>query len=81
MAASGLTGAVNDNAHVVAVAKFAIELLVMIEHINEHSFNNFNLRIGIHKNLIIFEKYNLKIFKQIIETEKNVIVISKIKTK
>ncbi|KAI1705680.1 adenylate and guanylate cyclase catalytic domain-containing protein [Ditylenchus destructor] len=48
MAASGLTGAVEDNAHVVAVAKFALELLSLIVYINEHSFNNFNLRIGIN---------------------------------
>lgn len=46
MAASGLTGRVDSNLHVVAVAKFAIELLALIEHINVHSFNNFNLRIG-----------------------------------
>ncbi|KAI6222383.1 Adenylyl cyclase V [Aphelenchoides fujianensis] len=45
MAASGLTGAVEGNDHVVAVANFAIKLLEMIQHINEHSFNNFNLRI------------------------------------
>lgn len=49
MAASGLTGQVEGNTHVVAVARFAIKLLEMIKHINEHSFNNFNLRIG--KNL------------------------------
>lgn len=46
MAASGLTGRVDGNLHVVAVAKFAVELLALIEHINVHSFNNFNLRIG-----------------------------------
>uniref|UniRef100_A0A1I7RZD0 adenylate cyclase n=1 Tax=Bursaphelenchus xylophilus TaxID=6326 RepID=A0A1I7RZD0_BURXY len=48
MAASGLTGTADGNEHVVAVAKFAIQLLEMIKHINEHSFNNFNLRIGIN---------------------------------
>jgi len=48
MAASGLTGTIVDAKHVVAVANFAIELLALIEHINEHSFNNFNLRIGIN---------------------------------
>uniref|UniRef100_A0A1I7X748 adenylate cyclase n=1 Tax=Heterorhabditis bacteriophora TaxID=37862 RepID=A0A1I7X748_HETBA len=47
MAASGLAGKADDNAHVVAVANFAKELLLSkIRSINEHSFNNFNLRIG-----------------------------------
>ena len=48
MAASGLTGDVVGNQHIVAVTKFAIKLLNKIEYINEHSFNNFNLRIGIN---------------------------------
>ncbi|KAI6200887.1 Adenylyl cyclase V [Aphelenchoides besseyi] len=48
MAASGLTGQVDGNEHIVAVANFAVKLLEMIQHINEHSFNNFNLRIGIN---------------------------------
>lgn len=46
MAASGLTGDTLDNSHIVAVAKFAISLLALIDYINEHSFNSFNLRIG-----------------------------------
>lgn len=46
MAASGLNGEVVGNTHVVAVAKFAIALLNKLEHINEHSFNHFKLRIG-----------------------------------
>lgn len=54
MAASGLTGEVVGNQHVVAVTKFAIKLLNKIEYINEHSFNNFNLRIGELKS--IFQK-------------------------
>jgi len=48
MAASGLSGEVTGNDHVVAVTKFAMRLLNKIEYINEHSFNNFNLRIGIN---------------------------------
>ncbi|PAV64506.1 hypothetical protein WR25_27225 [Diploscapter pachys] len=49
MAASGLAGKTEtDNSHVIAVAKFAIELMNKIKTINEHSFNNFNLRIGIN---------------------------------
>lgn len=46
MAASGLTGDVRDNSHVVAVAKFAVKLMDHIEIINQNSFNNFKLRIG-----------------------------------
>uniref|UniRef100_A0A7E4V1G9 adenylate cyclase n=1 Tax=Panagrellus redivivus TaxID=6233 RepID=A0A7E4V1G9_PANRE len=53
MAASGLTGDVTDNSHVVAVTKFAIQLLHKIKYINEHSFNNFNLRIGINVGPVI----------------------------
>ncbi|KAI6176422.1 Adenylyl cyclase V [Aphelenchoides bicaudatus] len=48
MAASGLTGSTDGASHVVAVTNFAIDLLEKIQHINEHSFNNFNLRIGIN---------------------------------
>jgi hypothetical protein len=53
MAASGLTGSTDGYSHVVAVANFAIELLEKIQHINEHSFNNFNLRIGNYHHLPI----------------------------
>ncbi|VDN91736.1 unnamed protein product [Brugia pahangi] len=48
MAASGLFGIVTGYSHVVAVVLFAIRLLALIQYINEHSFNNFNLRIGIN---------------------------------
>uniref|UniRef100_A0A0K0F830 adenylate cyclase n=1 Tax=Strongyloides venezuelensis TaxID=75913 RepID=A0A0K0F830_STRVS len=48
MAASGLSGNLKGNRHVVAVIKYAIELLKRIKYINHHSFNNFNLRIGIN---------------------------------
>ncbi|WKY00497.1 hypothetical protein Q1695_014943 [Nippostrongylus brasiliensis] len=48
MAASGLAGKTEDNSHVVAVANFAQQLLAKIQVINEHSFNNFDLRIGIN---------------------------------
>lgn len=37
-----------DNSHVEAIALFARELLVKLESTNIHSFNNFNLRIGIN---------------------------------
>ncbi|CAD6188093.1 unnamed protein product [Caenorhabditis auriculariae] len=48
MAASGLAGRADDNSHVLAVANFALELLSKIKVINEHSFNSFQLRIGIN---------------------------------
>uniref|UniRef100_A0A1I8EDY9 adenylate cyclase n=1 Tax=Wuchereria bancrofti TaxID=6293 RepID=A0A1I8EDY9_WUCBA len=48
MAASGLFGKVTGYSHVVAIVLFAIRLLALIQYINEHSFNNFNLRIGIN---------------------------------
>ncbi|PIO53505.1 adenylate/guanylate cyclase catalytic domain protein, partial [Teladorsagia circumcincta] len=48
MAASGLAGKIEGNSHVVAVANFALQLLAKIQVINEHSFNNFDLRIGIN---------------------------------
>lgn len=62
MAASGLTGDGVGNQHVVAVAKFAIKLLNKIEYINEHSFNNFNLRIGESSKRETINKYNDYIF-------------------
>lgn len=46
MVAAGLTGKVNGNDHVVAVVRFALRLFDAIRNINEHSFNNFNLRVG-----------------------------------
>ncbi|CAJ0581044.1 unnamed protein product, partial [Mesorhabditis spiculigera] len=48
MAASGLTGPADGDAHIVAVAKYAQALLKKIKEINEHSFNSFNLRIGLN---------------------------------
>uniref|UniRef100_A0A0N5AAL4 adenylate cyclase n=1 Tax=Syphacia muris TaxID=451379 RepID=A0A0N5AAL4_9BILA len=48
MVAAGLTGEVKGNTHVVAVVRFAMRLFAVIRNINEHSFNNFNLRVGIN---------------------------------
>ncbi|XGW17237.1 hypothetical protein V3C99_002110 [Haemonchus contortus] len=53
MAASGLAGKIEGNAHVVAVANFALQLLAKIKVINEHSFNNFDLRIGINTGPVV----------------------------
>jgi hypothetical protein len=46
MAASGLYGVQSNDEHVVAMAKFALALMKQLREINEHSFNNFKLRIG-----------------------------------
>ena len=51
MAASGLTASTCDlqnYGHVTAMADYAIRLLEQINEVNEHSFNNFRMRIGIN---------------------------------
>ncbi|XP_055544586.1 adenylate cyclase type 6 [Wyeomyia smithii] len=51
MAASGLTLGTADTAesgHVVAMMDYALELFQKITDVNEHSFNNFRMRIGIN---------------------------------
>ncbi|XP_064118497.1 adenylate cyclase type 6-like isoform X1 [Macrobrachium nipponense] len=51
MAASGLTKASRDlknYSHVTAMADYALRLRDQLEYVNEHSFNNFKIRIGIN---------------------------------
>ncbi|XP_076034454.1 adenylate cyclase type 6-like isoform X2 [Oratosquilla oratoria] len=51
MAASGLTKATCDMkhyTHVTAMADYALRLREQLEYVNEHSFNNFKIRIGIN---------------------------------
>ncbi|XP_055610930.1 adenylate cyclase type 5-like [Uranotaenia lowii] len=51
MAASGLTLRANDvkeTGHVFAMMDYALELFKKITDVNEHSFNNFRMRIGIN---------------------------------
>ncbi|TKR67787.1 hypothetical protein L596_023882 [Steinernema carpocapsae] len=48
MAASGLTGVVKGNTHVVAVVRFALSMMAKLRYFNKHSFNNFELRIGVN---------------------------------
>ncbi|CAL4115515.1 unnamed protein product, partial [Meganyctiphanes norvegica] len=51
MAASGLTKATCDlknYSHVTAMANYALRLRAQLEYVNEHSFNNFKIRIGIN---------------------------------
>ena len=49
MAASGLElcdDVTRDMSHVVAVVEFAFALKRQVKEVNEHSWNNFKLRIG-----------------------------------
>ena len=48
MAASGLTPETTftDLTHITALADFAFALMSQLKFVNEHSFNNFRLRIG-----------------------------------
>ena len=48
MAASGLTPETNysDMTHITALADYAFALRAQLKFVNEHSFNNFKLRIG-----------------------------------
>lgn len=51
MAASGLTEQTCDMVgfqHVIAMIEYALELFQKITNVNEHSFNNFRMRIGIN---------------------------------
>ncbi|KAK0418163.1 hypothetical protein QR680_013407 [Steinernema hermaphroditum] len=48
MAASGLTGVVRGNSHIVAIVRFALAMMRKLRYFNKHSFNNFQLRIGIN---------------------------------
>ncbi|CAH1788216.1 unnamed protein product [Owenia fusiformis] len=55
MAASGLTKETNSANfdHVVAMAEYAMALQVQLEDVNEHSFNNFKLRVGLNVGSLI----------------------------
>lgn len=49
MAASGLNASTYDRvgrSHVTALADYAMRLMEQMKHINEHSFNNFQMKIG-----------------------------------
>lgn len=51
MAASGLTRYTCDKlefSHVNAMIDYALELFQKVVNVNEHSFNNFRMRIGIN---------------------------------
>ena len=49
MAASGLNDSTYDKAgrsHILALADYAMRLMDQMKYINEHSFNNFKMKIG-----------------------------------
>ncbi|EFN73315.1 Adenylate cyclase type 5 [Camponotus floridanus] len=51
MAASGLTKStcdMRDFKHVVAMADYALRIREQLAYVNEHSFNNFRMRVGIN---------------------------------
>eukprot|EP00062_Callorhinchus_milii_P022913 gi/632981216/ref/XP_007907468.1/ PREDICTED: adenylate cyclase type 5 [Callorhinchus milii] len=51
MAASGLNDSTYDKAgktHIKALADFAVRLMEQMKYINEHSFNNFRMKIGLN---------------------------------
>ena len=64
MAASGLTEETTftDNRHICAVADFAFAARDQLQYVNEHSWNNFKLRIG-------WEKMSLSHFQTIFSLE------------
>ena len=56
MAASGLTQYTCDKldfAHVHAMVAYALELFQKVVDVNEHSFNNFRLRVGINIGAVV----------------------------
>ncbi|XP_067217239.1 adenylate cyclase type 6 isoform X2 [Linepithema humile] len=51
MAASGLTKSTSDMRdfkHIVAMADYALRIREQLAYVNEHSFNNFRMRVGIN---------------------------------
>lgn len=49
MAASGLNDTTYDKegkTHITALADYAMKLMEQMKYINEHSFNNFQMKIG-----------------------------------
>ncbi|KYQ56100.1 Adenylate cyclase type 5 [Trachymyrmex zeteki] len=51
MAASGLTKStcdMRDYKHIVAMADYALRIREQLAYVNEHSFNNFRMRVGIN---------------------------------
>ncbi|XP_031421655.1 adenylate cyclase type 6 isoform X2 [Clupea harengus] len=56
MAASGLNDSTYDRegrSHILALADFAMRLRKQMAHINEHSFNNFQMKIGLNMGPVV----------------------------
>ncbi|XP_048095676.1 adenylate cyclase type 5 [Alosa alosa] len=56
MAASGLNDSTYDKAgrsHIRALADYAMRLMEQMKHINEHSFNNFKMKIGLNMGPVV----------------------------
>uniref|UniRef100_A0A671EHI6 Adenylate cyclase type 6 n=1 Tax=Rhinolophus ferrumequinum TaxID=59479 RepID=A0A671EHI6_RHIFE len=56
MAASGLNASTYDQvgrSHITALADYAMRLMEQMEHINEHSFNNFQMKIGLNMGPVV----------------------------
>ncbi|XP_062059737.1 adenylate cyclase type 6 isoform X2 [Lepus europaeus] len=56
MAASGLNTSTYDQvgrSHVTALADYAMRLMEQMKHINEHSFNNFQMKIGLNMGPVV----------------------------
>uniref|UniRef100_A0A8C2SQR7 Adenylate cyclase type 6 n=1 Tax=Coturnix japonica TaxID=93934 RepID=A0A8C2SQR7_COTJA len=56
MAASGLNAATYDRegrSHIAALADYAMRLMDQMKYINEHSFNNFQMKIGLNMGPVV----------------------------
>uniref|UniRef100_A0A8C6NM89 Adenylate cyclase type 6 n=1 Tax=Nothobranchius furzeri TaxID=105023 RepID=A0A8C6NM89_NOTFU len=55
MAASGLNDSTYDRkgSHILAMADYAMRLREQMKHINEHSFNNFQMKIGLNMGPVV----------------------------
>ncbi|KAL2776483.1 adenylate cyclase type 6 isoform 2 [Daubentonia madagascariensis] len=56
MAASGLNASTYDQvgrSHIAALADYAMRLMEQMKHINEHSFNNFQMKIGLNMGPVV----------------------------
>lgn len=63
MAASGLNDSTYDKegrTHITALADYAMRLREQMKYINEHSFNNFQMKIGQNKNSLV-EKHGKQV--------------------
>nr|XP_030691098.1 adenylate cyclase type 6 isoform X4 [Globicephala melas] len=56
MAASGLNASTYDQvgrSHITALADYAMQLMEQMKYINEHSFNNFQMKIGLNMGPVV----------------------------